>query len=164
MSNISPLEHKISIIAKEIDTGFESYTRHFAQRATLRGWTITLALAYMGFLISIKSNNFLAVLPFAIVLLLFMYIESGEIATMALDGSEVREVEKIFMESDPTKFTVLIQQYEFRDIRLHKQQPSGIRGRIARLKYMLSLGMIAWYSFLLLLVLATYTAIVLRII
>lgn len=164
MSAPSPLESKVLVIAKEIDTAFEAYTRDFSQIATIRGWTLTLALAYTGFLISIRSTSPVTILPLGVVLLLFMYLESRERMEMSLNGDEVCKVEEIFMENDPAKFTDMIQQYEFRDMRQKKQRTSRIQRWKAQIGHIRALSIIAWYSLLFLLTAGTWVAIVYRIV
>jgi hypothetical protein len=159
MNTLSPVEHKVSIVEKEIDTGFDVYTRHFAQLSTLRGWTLTLALAYLGFLLTVKSSDFLPVIPFGLILIFFMYLESGERINMRQTGLEVRLVEKIFMENDPAKFKKLVEEYEFRDLRLEKEQESWIKKKVNRIKQMFILGTIVWHLLLFLIAVITQWAI-----
>lgn len=149
---------------KELETAFDSYARHRAQIATLRGWSLTVFLAYVGFLIALKSDNFLVVLPYGAFLLLFVRQEAKEQLAGRFDSAEVQKVEEIFTETNPDKFTELIRQYEFRETRLHKLRPRNVYSRTDLFKYMISRPVVAWYGLQFMLVLAAYLAVTLRLI
>lgn len=164
MTNLTPADYKADVIVKDWEIAHATYQGHFNYISTLRGWTVTLLLAYIGFLVSIKSDNFLIILPFVIVLLVFMYLEGGARARAALLVDEIRGIERIFMESDAVKFTELVRAYEFRDIRPYRLSAGGLRERIHILRYMLRSTIVGWHLALLLLVTAAYLAIVFRLI
>jgi hypothetical protein len=132
--------------------------------STLRGWTVTLLLAYLGFLVSVKSTNVLTILPFVFVLLLFLYLEAGSRARLTALRTEMGEIENIFMETDAAKFTQLIQKFEFRSLKDAKAQKFWIRGRFEQLRYALLLEVCTWYLSELLIIIAAYLAIWFRII
>ncbi|MBM3130524.1 MAG: hypothetical protein FJ009_18085 [Chloroflexi bacterium] len=164
MTNLSPTEYKVALITQALDMAHDSYARHFNQMSTLREWTVTLLLGYLGFLVTIKSTNLLTILPFAFVLLLFMYLEAGSRARMSALRIEMGEIEQIFMEMDAAKFTQLVQQFEFRSVKDAKIPKFGIRDRLLRFKYVFLLEVVTWYLSELLIVVAAYLAIWFRII
>ena len=106
----------------------------------------------------------MVVTPFVIVVMLFVYLEAGQKQVMDFDGSEVRGIEAIFMETDPTAFAKKIEQYEFRDIRLNKMQSPFWRSLFERTKHSFSKSVVVWYGFQVLSVIATYLAVAYRVI
>ena len=156
MSNLNPIEHKVSIVVKDLDTAFEVYSRYVTRLTSLRGWTVTILLAYMGFLISNKTDKVIALLPLGLILLLFMYLEAVYRGELRFLAKEVREVQEIFMEDDPAKFADRIRDYTFRDLRAHAVRETRMNRMIKPLKFMLLPETIAWYFLLLLLAVACY--------
>ena len=156
MSNLNPIEQKVSIVAKDLDTAFQVYGRYVTRLTSLRGWTVTILLAYMGFLITNKTDKVIALLPLGLVLLLFMYLEAIYRRELRFLAKEVRKVQEIFMEDDPAKFADLIKEYKFRDLRAHAVRETQMNRIIKTLKFMLLPQIIGWYFLLLLLAVACY--------
>jgi hypothetical protein len=159
MASTSPVDQKVPIVSKDLDTAFQIYGRYSSQVDTLRGWSLTLLLAYLGFLISIKPGSVSVLFPFVVVMSLFAYLEGRYRSYQSFPGKEVREVEAIFMETDHTKFVDMIRQYEFRDLRMHKRRMGRIERIINASKFMLSLEVVTWYSLLFTLLIVAYVAI-----
>ena len=155
MSDLDPMKEKVAIIAKELDTGFLVFNRSATQLFTMQGWTLTVVLAYLAFMASIKADNALILLPLLIVLLLFMYMEAFHRRDMHWTAKEICAVESIFMEADPARFTEIVKEYKFRDIRLHtekEKQPWPF-------KYLVNVRVIVWYLLLFVLIYICYVGI-----
>lgn len=156
MSNLNPIEQKISIVAKDLDTAFQVYGRYITRLTSLRGWTVTIVIAYMGFLITNKTDKVIALLPLGLILLLFMYLEAIYRRELRFLAKEVRKVQEIFMEDDPAKFADRIREYKFRDLRSHAVRESHMNRIIKSLRYVFLPEIIVWYLLLLLLAVACY--------
>lgn len=163
MSKLLPIEHKVSFVAKDYETAFHANTRHVSQITILRGWSLTVCLGYIGFIASVRPEEFFILLPLEIVLLLFMYLETRQRDLMVINDKNVREIEKIFMETDPERFSDMIKCYKFRDLQLteHRASVGQMRKLKERCRKMFAKGMIAWHLLLFSLVVFTYIAIVL---
>ena len=82
------MNRKIQLLMKEYDTAYSANSRHSSQIVSLRGWTITLLLAYFGLLQTGDSEQFTLVVVIPTVLILggffvlepqiFDYIEGDE--------------------------------------------------------------------------------------
>lgn len=157
MEDINPTKEKVSIIAKELDTGFQVFNRMAIQLSTMHGWTLTLVFAYMTFLVSIKARNAWVLLPLAIFLILLMYLEAGHRRDMHSVRTSICKVEHIFMETDPVKFIKLVKEYEFRDIRVQtKPRPGPLQYLIGS---KVKMKVFRWYFLLFFLASAVYVGI-----
>lgn len=155
MSELDPMKEKVAMIGKELDTGFLVFNRSATQLFTMQGWTLTVVLAYLAFMASIKADNALILLPLLVVLLLFMYMEAFHRRDMHWTAKEICDVEKMFMETDPTMFTENVRQYKFRDIRLHAEK----QRQPLPFKYLFNGKVIVWYLLLFVLIYVGYIGI-----
>ena len=99
------LREKVAIIAKDLDSGYLVFNRFATNLMTLRGWSLTLVLGFVTFLIHINARSPLLLGPLAIVLILFMYLEASDRRDMASVRDSICRTQHIFMESDPRLFT-----------------------------------------------------------
>lgn len=156
MVNPSSVDQKVSVVLKDLDTAFQVYGRCASQIDNLRGWSLTLLLAYVTFLISIKPSTVLVLVPFVVTMMLFMYLEGRRRREQSFLGNEVRQVERIFMETDHSKFIQLIKEYEFRDLRGHGMRVRRAERIMITSKSVLSVTVVGWYSLLIMLAVAGY--------
>ena len=92
------MKFKKELIIKDYEGAYDSYKRHESHIFTIRGWTITLIVAYLGFLITLNNfSNYFLILPVAILLFFFFLLESAERCYMSLTGDTMLRIEKIFM-------------------------------------------------------------------
>jgi hypothetical protein len=154
MDDINPIKEKVTIIAKDIDMQFQFFNRSAMQLSTLQGWTLTVVLAYLAFLASIRAHSALTLLPLGFVILLFMFLEVRLRRDLFSACSEMRDIERVFMESNPVKFTEDVKKYVFRDMTAEtKQWPNPF-------KYLKNPRVITWYVSLFLLACTGYLGII----
>ena len=92
----STYQYKIEIIYKDIDEAYSKYIQANTNRRTLRGWSLTVSLAYFGFLITIHYGNFILLLPYVMFLVLFMYLEAIERDKSRDASEELKFIKGIF--------------------------------------------------------------------
>ena len=110
----SLFESKLMIIQKDIEETFSIYNNSKANINTLRGWSLTISLAYFGFLITIQTNNYLLLLPYILFQFFFMYLEATKKDNMDEASSSLYEIKSIFLETDQNKFESVVLAYKFR--------------------------------------------------
>ena len=107
------------LVLKDYDSLFNVYGRETTIVFIFRGWTITLLTVYYGFLL---SSNFISPLIFQnmiplFIIFMFMLLEIGERSIMSSLLSELRNLEKMFMNQNEDNLRMEILKYVFRDIR-----------------------------------------------
>jgi hypothetical protein len=110
---------KKAMVMKDYDSLFNVYGRETNIVFLFRGWTITLLTGYYGFLMASKfeySLFFINAIPL-FVITMFLLLEVGERSIMLKLIEELRNLEKMFMETDEEILKKSIMEYEFRDIR-----------------------------------------------
>src|SRR5437588_2651276 len=137
------LREKVAIIAKDLDSGYLVFNRFATNLMTLRGWSLTLVLGFVTFLIHINARSPLLLGPLAIVLILFMYLEASDRRDMASVRDSICRTQHIFMESDPRLFTERVKNYKFRELTSSERR--------SLFKFLLKLRLVVWYGLLFLL-------------
>jgi uncharacterized membrane protein len=141
------IARKTGFLVKDYETAFSSYGRHSDKVASIRTWTITLLVAYLGFVATSGSNSpQVMVLPVAIIIACFFALEARERKYMRFLVQELRNVETIFMTKDNEEFHSMVEAYEFRNMRLADYRMN--LNPINLLKPMRSKGVVLWYGFL----------------
>ena len=120
MKNIKFVKRKSQIILKDLDQAFSSYARHSAQISTLRGWSITIVVAYVGLCVT-KSNlnlsNF-SLLPIVFIVICFFFPEIVERALMVFNHDTAREIQGLFSQENEDQFIRKLKAYETMDQKL----------------------------------------------
>jgi hypothetical protein len=115
------LKRKESAVLKDLETAFAGYQRLIVQVNSVRTWTVTLMSASLALVLTSQSATPLFIAMIALVAIFaFSLLELRERSSMAFNKAEVLVIEKILMEKDQAKYANLIDQYEFRDLRLVK--------------------------------------------
>lgn len=144
----------MDLVVKDWEIGFGMYSKHVSQITTIRGWTLTLILAYLGFLVSTQNFNLYLQIPMAFVIGGFFILELIEGMHMQFIGRRTLKIERIFSHPDIETRSREIKQYLFRDVELHE------RTHTDRLKWILSYAkgvrVVFWYFFLLLFAFGTF--------
>jgi hypothetical protein len=149
---------KVQLVMKEYDTAFASYSRHSSQIVSLRGWTITLLLAYFGLLQARGTEAITIVVSIPVILILggFFVLEALERLYAKINIDNILEIQEQFAQGSSEAFGQWIRTYEFRDQRIRRL------GRRAKARLLLrSLGgfqSLVWYSFLVALLLGMLVA------
>ena len=149
---------KKDLIMKDYDTAYDSYKRHESHIFAIRGWTITLSVAYMGFLIAIDGfENNLFLLPAIFSFLVFLILESLESRMISFVWNELLKIESIFMIESDEEFTKEIIQYKSRNTRINELTRKDLIRR--SFLSMLRLATLLWYFFLIVIFLLIYSSI-----
>ena len=109
------LRYKGDLLKKDWEISFNMYTKHILQITSVRGWTITLLIAYLGFLASFNKFDVIFIGPMVLIILGFFILELFEATSLTFISNKVQEVEQLFMLDDPDKFIVGIENYLFRN-------------------------------------------------
>jgi hypothetical protein len=148
------LPHNRDIVMKDWETGFAMYTKHVAQITALRGWTLTLLLAYLGFLMGIRHFDWYLQVPMGFVIGGFLILELFEGASMQLVSRRTHRIEQIFANPDPDAQNHVLQRYRFRDLELSDcTYVDRLSWAMAHLK---NPKVIFWYCFVLLFAFGTF--------
>jgi len=142
------LQRKLQLLMKEYETAYTSYSRHSSQIVSLRGWTITLLLAYFGLLQAGGSKEFTLVIVIPAVLILggFFVLEALEKLYAKLNVDNVLEIQQHFAQGTDEEFDRWVEAYEFRDHRIRRLER---RDKARLLLHVLGgFQMLLWYSFL----------------
>lgn len=148
-------EQKISIIYKDIDAAFSKYLQASTNVNILRGWSLTVSLAYFGFLISIQTGNYYLFIPYLAFLFLFMYLEAIERDKSKEASDELRFIKEIFKEDELNEFQNKVVAYEFRDFRIQNRPILSFKRFWKRFKLIFYLDSLLWYFIQLTLVFAS---------
>jgi len=138
-------QQKISIIHKDIDAAFSKYLQANTNVNTLRGWSLTVSLAYFGFLISIQSGIYTLFIPYLIFLFLFMYLEAIERDKSKDASDELRLIKGIFKVNDLEELQSEVSKYEFRDFRVQNRPTLSLKRIWKRFKLIFYLDSFLWY-------------------
>ena len=153
----STSQFKIEIIYKDIDAAYSKYIQANTNISTLRGWSLTVSLAYFGFLITVQSGNFILLLPYVLFLIPFMYLEAIERDKSRDASEELRLIKNIFNETELTSFNNKVSEYEFRDFRISNRPIFSCYRIWKRFKIIFYPDSLLWYSIqLILLILCIY--------
>ena len=145
---------KRELIIKDWETGFEMYNKHVAQITALRGWNLTLMLAYLGFVTSIKLFDIFLIIPMIFVIVGFFILELFEGMYMQFIGRQILKIERIFSIIEERKRNQEIDEYRFRDLELLNQSYIGkVKWAFTHAKGM---RVVFWYTFLLLFSIGTF--------
>jgi uncharacterized membrane protein len=140
------LERKLNLIQKDYDTAFACIARHASQTSTIRNWSITLTVAYVGVLIARESTGLELLLPAISLLGLLAILDTREQLFTEYTETCIRDVERIFMQQDPEAFTASVTQYEFRNLRIAREIPRR-RDRWRRMLRRLAWpNVLCWYG------------------
>lgn len=145
------LDRKYDLLLLDFETAFE-WTQHIdSQISNLRSWTITLLLAYAGFLFTQQTRNDQMLLPLMMIPIPFVFLEIYRRMHFSFLGDEVRRIEQMFMVEDNQEFERHLRAYVFRDLKLPPYSKS--RHELVRLfKYLphsfLSFDSLSWYGLL----------------
>ncbi len=141
------LDRKRSLILKDLDTGFASYNRHASQIISIRGWNITLLVAYLGLLSSTGwANVSSSLLAAFFVTLGFWGLEMAERASLKANVENVMKIEKILSIEDQLEFEAELRKYKSRDLQLLEVT---FKQRLSWAFSGMRLGVGVWYGFLL---------------
>lgn len=139
------LEIKKELILKDYDSLFIVYARETEIVFSFRSWTITLHVAYFGFLLisTLKIPDYAYfIIPFFIIFF-FLILEAAERSIMDYLVEDLRKLETMFMEPNLTTLKQYLMKYEFRDIRDKNQKTK------ARMKYFIKTfitpQILSWY-------------------
>jgi hypothetical protein len=136
---------KEELVIKDWEKGFDMHTKHNSQVSLIRGWTITLLMAYFGFLTSIKRFEFVFIIPMMLIIAGFLILELFEGIYLVSIGRQLHEVERIFMIRDINQRDVCIDKYQFRNLQLAKRRFTD--KILSAVSYIKSYRVIFWYSF-----------------
>jgi len=137
---------KKTMVMKDYDSLFNVYGRETNIVFLFRGWTITLLTAYYGFLMATTfkySILFVNTIP-AFVIFMFLLLEVGERSVMTRLLEELRDLEKIFMDTNEGELKRKILAYKYRDIR-DGEKDSTKKKLIDYLKAFLRPQILSWY-------------------
>ncbi len=152
------IRRKKDLIMKDYDTAYDSYKRHESHIFVIRGWTITLSVAYMGFLIAIDGfENNLFLLPAIFSFIVFLLLESIERRTIVLVCKELLKIESLFMIESYEEFTKEMIQYKSRNTRFNEFTKKELI--CMSFLSMLRLSILLWYLFLIVIFLSIYFSI-----
>lgn len=138
-----PVNAKIQAILLDIETGHNAVNRSFSSSTNLRNLSLTVTLAYSGFLLASVNVSVFLFVTHALFVLLIIYADSWEKLVMQFDGGSVREAQLIFMERDPDVFRETVENYEFRDHQLVKIKQIGSLKE--QLRFMFRRDLFGWY-------------------
>ena len=142
------LQRKMQLLMKEYDTAYTSYARHSSQIVSLRGWSITLLLAYFGLLQAIGSNGLklVVIIPAGLILGGFIVLEALEKCFARLNVDNVLEIQQQSVQGSDEQFERWVEAYEFRDHRIRRlrrrEKARLLLGELGGFQTLL------WYSFL----------------
>lgn len=143
------LKRKQDLILKDFDTAFSWYQHIESQIYVGRSLVVTLILAYVGFLFTIKVSSNAVVTPLLIIPIPFILNEIYRRGHLIFLGKNIRHIEKMFATEDENNFYDLVHGYTFRDMRLQYGVVFG--NLILWIKYMLNgildVDAIIWYIF-----------------
>jgi hypothetical protein len=142
------LREKVAIIAKDLDSGYLVFNRFAVNLMTMRGWSLTLVFSFVTLLVTVRARSPLLLVPLAVVLLLFMYLEASDRRDMASVREAICRVHHIFMESDPIRFMEGVKKYEFRELTNLKRR--------SLFKFAINFRLVVWYGLVFLLASVTY--------
>ncbi len=148
----SLINYKIEIMNKDIDAAFASFVHSGSKINLLRGWSMTVTLAYTSYLISVHTIDFSLYIPYAIFWGLFIYMDAIErdLAHEATD--DLRMIKEIFNETEPNHFYQKIWNYQFRETRNANRPTFNCQRFGRRLKLMFCPAAFVWYILQILLV------------
>lgn len=143
------VNRKKELIIKDYESLFTVYGRETSIVYNFRGWTIILLTVYFTYIFTVKVTNFgFLFLPGIFIILTFYFLEVSERSVMRYLLRELRDPEKMFMIENTQDFNTAVLNFEFRDLRDAKKPLSDKIGDF--LKAMVSLKVISWNLFLLL--------------
>jgi hypothetical protein len=142
------LKEKLAIIAKDLDSGYLVFNRFAANLMTMRGWSLTLVFSFVTLLVTIRARSPLLLVPVAVVLILFMYLEASDRRDMASVRDAICRAHHIFMESDPGLFMEGVKNYKFRELTNPKRR--------SLFKFVMNFRLVVWYGLLFVLASITY--------
>jgi hypothetical protein len=153
------LKRKQDLMLKELDTAFSWYQHIESQLSAWRGLHITILVAYIGFLFTVKPTNNAMRIPILVILFPFIIIEIYKRGHLIFLGKNIREVEDIFMNKDDDIFTKQIDAYVFRDTRL--KYGNVFHSLISWIRYMalgiFDIEVVIWYTFIVFSSIAAYS-------
>lgn len=145
------IETKKELVIKDLETAFQVNAKLSSYHIALRGWSLTLTLAYSGLIISGKVSSSIMLLPLSVVFGVFAYLEANIRRSGDFSRETIIAIEEIFMRSNWDDFAKGIQQYQFRDLRYQRRSLGrGIKENIQTIlisRY--SSRIILWYFLLL---------------
>jgi hypothetical protein len=150
LMNENYIKRKTQIVLKDLDQSFSSYSRHSSQITTLRGWSITLVVAYIGLIVTKSKINFsfISFLPILFIIVGFLALEIIERASMLFNANNAKEIQDLFSYENEDQFIEKIISYITMD-----QKLSTMSFQV-KLKWLFSAIFgrkhIVWYSFLIL--------------
>jgi len=142
------------LVIKDWETGFAMFSKHVAQITALRGWTLTLLLAYLGFLTSIRQFDWYLQVPMGFVIGGFFILELFEGMHMQFIGRQTLRIERIFANPDTDAQNHEIQKHRFRNLELFDcTYRDKLKWALAHAK---GIQLLFWYSFVLLFAFGTF--------
>ncbi len=112
------IERKYQLAKFDLETGFSCNVRHTNQITAIRGWCITLIVAYLGLLFT-KSDgavSFLHLSPLILIIVGFSYLELNEKVHAQINAKNVRDIQNIFSHENEEIFKKQISEYITRDL------------------------------------------------
>ena len=149
-------KRKLEHILRDREAALAANERLYGRIGTNKGWSITVALAYLGFMATFYGNPsrmpWLVLVPLAVAEFLFWIME-GYYRSQSLFLREVvlGPIDKMFDEKSEADFRKDVRGYIFKSIRARKKTFKENRGRLW--EGCCAIEALLWYSLLLFLVL-----------
>lgn len=140
------MEWKIPLVIKDLETAYTAHSRHAVNINLMRNLTITLILAYFGFLFTVKPFNVYAGIPIIFLALMFIILETLEKSFMLYLASEITLIQNIFMIENHEEFRDEIRKYQFREMRQEWKEWNIMRKHFRN--SLKSVHSLIWYTFL----------------
>lgn len=141
------LKRKLDHIRKDYETAYSSFERHNSQIMHIRGWSITVVIAYLGFAKSISMSLSISLaFPVFVAVLGFYILEAFQLMYCLVNGLNIRQIDRIFSIENDAEFHNTVRKYVFRNLELKNMQTMD---KIKKLRCaMYSKETILWYLFL----------------